>query len=279
MISYENENRTETKVKVWNFPAGEVGVNIQPSPDMDWHVPLQPGNKVFRLRATLRTPVEIMQMLMTVDAMRRRWPSCDIDVYLPFIPYARQDRVCNEGDSLSAAVMASLINSCKFRNVTTLDPHSDVIVSLIDNVRVITQDRIISAYVRLFDGRFDMVIAPDAGAAKKAKRVAEVLGLEVAVAHKSRNMSTGEITEYEFSADVKGKSVLVVDDLIDGGYTFIKLAEKLSELGVKKKVLYATHGIFTKGTTVLEEMYDQVYVTNSFGADIQASEKLRILEI
>lgn len=276
MISYKNRNSVRTNVKCWNFPAGEVGVKINCSPDINW---TRVNEESFDLTATLRNSDEVMQLLMTVDALRRRWPSCEINAYLPYIPYARQDRVCAEGESLSAVVMANLINGCNFKSVTTLDPHSDVISALIKNVRVISQDRIALSHINSLDS-FDYIIAPDAGATKKAKKLSEAIcGIPVAVASKTRNMETGEISEYEFSADVKGRRVLVVDDLADGGYTFIRLGERLNELGASFKALYVTHGIFTKGVDVLTDIYDRVITTNSYNPDMVADQKLVVIDV
>lgn len=250
---------TQLDVKTWSFPAGEVGVSL-PIGDSN-----RPDAGVFSVHASLRTSDEVMQLLMAVDAFRREYPNAQLHANIPFIPYARQDRVCNEGESLSAAVIAKLLNSCGFNSITTCDPHSDVLAALLANVSVRPQEDIVRWYKRKVEP--EVVVAPDAGALKKAGKVAAVMGCPLAFAHKVRDMSTGKIVSYDFHGDVKGKRVLVVDDLCDGGATFVQLGEKLAEAGVAKSYLYVTHGIFTKGVDVLKPYYDEIHTTNSYHYD------------
>lgn len=244
------------EVKTWAFPAGEVGVSL-PSAGL--------GNEADEvlIKATLRNSNEVMELLMAVDAIRREHPQASIEALLPFIPYARQDRVCSPGESLSAKVMADLINSCRFRVVGTIDPHSDVLPALIDNMRVLTQAQVVASLPTL--DAFDVIVAPDAGAMKKAASVAKVLGVHnLAFGNKVRNLSDGKIISYDLHGDVSDKDVLVVDDLCDGGATFVELGKKLKKCGAKSTALFVTHGIFTKGVDVVKEHYDNVYTTNSY---------------
>ena len=80
-------------------------------------------------------------------------------------------------------------------------------------------------------------------------------------------MSDGSITDLVLSGDVSDKKVIVVDDICDGGATFLKLAEILKQRNVKSMELFVTHGIFTKGTECLTSVYKTVYTTNSYHQD------------
>ena len=88
--------------------------------------------------ANLNNSDDVMSLLLIVDAVRRINPSTQVLLTIPYFPYARQDRVCNEGEALSVKVMADLINSLNCAGVTIYDPHSDVTPALLNNCRAIS---------------------------------------------------------------------------------------------------------------------------------------------
>jgi ribose-phosphate pyrophosphokinase len=110
------------------------------------------------------------------------------------------------------------------------------------------------------------LISPDAGASKKTVKIAEYFNgePEVIQAQKLRNLKTGEIVKTEILGDVKGKKVLIADDICDGGRTFIELAKVLKNQGAIEVSLFITHGIFSKGLEVFEGLIDTIYTTDSF---------------
>lgn len=251
--------------KTWKFPAGEVGVNV--AYDAYAHT-----RDLVTIRAALTSSDDIMQLLMLTDALRSRYYNADISLVLGYTPYGRQDRRCNDGDSLSVRVFAQLINSQGYRQVTVIDPHSAVTEACIDRCKVMTQSVIFSNVMQRhipYEMR-QVIAAPDAGAAKKVKEIFDMahIGFDsMVVADKVRDMETGHITEYTFSGDVKGKHVVVVDDICDGGATFLLMGKKLKEAGAESITLCVTHGIFTQGTARLTEMYDAIITTNSYHKD------------
>lgn len=198
---------------------------------------------------------DIMPLSLLVDAIRRTIDNPIIKLVMPYLPYARQDRVMNPGEALAVKVFADAINALKFHKVTISDCHSDVGLALIDRV---TNDSSLELY--LMDKTFDALVAPDAGALKKTFKYAKILGInDVLRADKTRDVSTGEITGTVVHGDVEGKRCLIIDDLVDGGKSFIELGKKLKELGASKVTLYVTHGIFSKGKDVFEGTVDEVY--------------------
>lgn len=246
--------------KVWKFPGGEVGVTALPS---------NQAHKVelVTIIASIQSSDEIMQLFMLTDALRRMYYNAKINLRLGYVPYGRQDRVCNEGESLSISVFAALVNSQNYNQVMIFDPHSDVTPALFNRVVVIKQDEI---YDEVFGSRFDLhrtLVAPDVGAAKKSSCIGAMHLMPVVYANKTRDLSNGNITDLSFSGDVEGKDVIVVDDICDGGATFVTLGQKLRERGVKNMFLFVTHGIFSKGTDVLTSIYDTVYTTNTYHQD------------
>lgn len=252
-IHSNSPNNQVHHVSKWRFPDGCRGVNVY---SMSGHA----NHENVVIVARLSTSDDIMSLLMTVDAIRRMYPSIPLSLYSPYIPYGRQDRVCNDGDSLSIAVMANLINSCGFSKVTTLDVHSPVTLALINNIINTDQHQIkIPDY-----SEYDVVVAPDQGAIHRARSYAARCGInEVCSASKVRNLRTGEIISYELSGDVAGKKVLVVDDILDGGRTFEELSTQLKKAGCDNASLFVTHGMFTKGFDVCK-LFETVYTTNSY---------------
>jgi ribose-phosphate pyrophosphokinase len=253
-------------VKTWKFPGGEIGVSI-PTEHLTTKV------RQIILTATLRNSDEIMELMLAVDAMKRCHILSEIVLVIPYLAYARQDRVCNPGESLSIKVLANMINSLELDKVTLYDPHSDVSPALFNNVTVVDQCEILRGYNF---AQFDAIIAPDAGAQKKAYAVAKRYGVKkVITANKTRDPMTGKILNTELNGSVDGLSVLVVDDICDGGATFIHLANELVHARIKK--LYVTHGIFSKGVDAVTPFYDMILTTNSYNPELVSSDKVTLI--
>lgn len=213
---------------------------------------------------------KLIQLMIAVDALKRLSnEAVPIELVIPYFPYARQDRVCVEGEALGAAVMANFINNLGFAKVTIWDAHSEVSPALINRVVNVAQinllERCSELSERLSSGELTL-ISPDAGASKKTIKIAETFNgePEVIQAQKLRNLKTGEIIKTEILGDVQGKKVLIADDICDGGRTFIELAKVLKEKGAEEVSLFITHGIFSKGLTVFEGLIDAIYTTDSF---------------
>ncbi len=216
------------------------------------------GPHDFHLQCYIQNSDDFMEMLLVVDALRRNWSIQSISAEIPYVPYARQDRVCDHGEALGASVAASLINMCKFDRVSIVDPHSDVIGALIDNVVIAHQTDFIPT-----DKGCDVVLAPDAGAIKKAQVTAKRFGIPVLSAHKVRDVKTGDITHTEVPLDIANyNKVMVVDDICDGGRTFIEIGKVLHDsfnFNNEDLVLHVTHGIFSKGVGELYKYYGEIY--------------------
>lgn len=262
-------------IKTFNFSGGECHVSLD-GIDIEDRV---------EISAFPKNADHVMQLILTVDAIRRVNPHTAIDLHLSYFPYARQDRVCNPGEPLSASVMAQLINNLNCASVTIEDPHSDVTPALINNVRIISQADIVSGskvMQSLIRDKQITLMAPDAGAAKKTEMLAKALaakGIETDVmfASKIRNVANGEITGTNIPDGVAGKNFLIVDDICDGGRTFTELAQKLKDHGAKDIYLYITHGIFSKGLKPLGKHFTHIYCKNLFHEN-ESPEFLTVME-
>lgn len=191
-------------------------------------------------------------------------------LFIPCMFGQRSDRRFDDMQSFDLKIIADIINSCGFGNVEILDPHSDVTLALISNSHKISSfeyvkkaiDHYHSVNAALHNYSVDpILVSPDAGAYKKVFDYGEKLGLEVVAAVKHRNKE-GKV-DLKFIGDVKDKTCFIVDDLCDGGRTFIILAKSLRTQGAREVYLYVTHGIFSNGLDQLSDEIDHVYCTNS----------------
>ncbi len=249
-------------VKTLKFNGGEVGVRVM---GKSGH-----NSPIKTLTCYLTSSDAIMEMIQAVDSIKRRWVvnnyTYKLHLLIPYFPYARQDRVCNSGESLSVKAFADLVNSLEAESVTIFDPHSDVTPALINNVHVYEQHEMLSGLT----GKFSdfTVIAPDAGAAKKAYKLAQKWDRPLVFASKNRSVLTGDILSTTIMGDVEGQNCLIVDDICDGGATFTSLAEVLLARGAAEVQLFVTHGIFSQGFAPFKGKIKKIWWTNSRGQDI-----------
>ncbi len=244
------------KIKFFNFSGGECHISIE-------DIKLKPATEI---KAYLYNSDDIMRLLMTVDAIRQADPNIIIDLEIPYFPYARQDRVCNKGEAISAAVMADLINGLNCRSVSVIDPHSPVIEQRLNNCRVISQAEMIQGAVSDFIiSKKLTLVSPDKGATEKTKEAAHLLGLSNVIScSKVRDTKTGHITHSDVHGDVTGKDLIILDDICDGGRTFTELGRTLKERGANDIYLYVTHGIFSKGLDALRQHFTHVFCAHTF---------------
>ncbi|QIL41050.1 ribose-phosphate pyrophosphokinase [Pedobacter sp. HDW13] len=199
----------------------------------------------------------------TVDALKRMGVKA-IKLFVPYFPAARQDRVMIPGEPLTVKVYADIINALGLDNVTVFDPHSEVTPALLNNCTVTPNHVFIQKVVAQIGGEVKL-ISPDGGALKKIYKVSEFLGgAEVVECSKSRDVKTGKLSGFKvYADDLKGADCLIVDDICDGGGTFIGLAEELKNKNAGHLYLAISHGIFSKGFNELGKYFDQVFTTDS----------------
>lgn len=268
--------RTSTStavLKFWNFPAGERGVKVEGWETLHWptaHFPFD-----CRIKVDWKGNDDLIDLLLVTDAMREIFgKDAKICCDLPYFPYARQDRVMQYGESHSLRVVANLIRSCNFSKVTTIDAHSDVLAGLFGpgELSVMPQEEAFSSswIANMLEEPGENVntclVAPDAGALKKVYKIAQKTGLPVITANKVRNVSDGQIshTSVEYNGSRQPMKFIVVDDIVDGGRTFIELAHALRmEYNIEFLVLWSSHGIYSKGLDVLTDDYSYIATKNN----------------
>tara|TARA_R110001599_G_scaffold340696_1_gene561251 strand:- start:187 stop:1101 length:915 start_codon:yes stop_codon:yes gene_type:complete len=197
-----------------------------------------------------------------------------VRLYIPYCTGGRSDRKFEEGGiNYIKTVIAPIINSQNFEKVTVLDPHSDVLEACINNFDSRdNRDLVLKALANVDnkDGAQDRIalVSPDAGALKKVFKIQQRFGIkDILIGSKNRDLK-GNITHTSISgevSDAENKTFVIVDDICDGGRTFIELAKVIRrDYGKNSKIaLVITHGIFSKGFDTIFEYIDEIYTTNS----------------
>lgn len=274
---FVNGNKVEMDYPQFN--AGERNIKI-PKNWLTGHHPVPSLFGQNKTRMSVRGSCEvyallfdsnsIMDLLLVCDAVRGMGVR-DIDLTIPYVAYARQDRRCVEGEPHSLKVFSNLINYIGARKVTVYDPHSDVCEALIDNIEITQQHEPLIDSVGIPTQLYDCIISPDGGAIKKcSKLLTEINSLKgegdtlsfMESAQKKRNLKTGKIEKVVFnpSESIDGKRCCVFDDLADLGGSFYYLGKEIRDNFTPKVLdLYVTHGLFVEGAEKLYKIFDNIY--------------------
>ena len=264
----------DEKIIWFKFPGGEVQVKL-------------PDNiKSERVTLTwLPTNSDDMLLLLAANALKH-YGIYDVHLDCLYLPYARQDRVCSPGEAFSLKVICELLNSMNFSQITLWDTHnSDETRGLLyrsNYFEVECYD--IFARFKILDN-FDLdnliLCSPDRGSVERVDNVAEHFKFDYPIElWKKRDLDTGEITGLEFhnvQDFIVDQNVLVIDDICDGGRTFVEAAKLLKTKTDGKLYLYVTHGIFSNGLSSLLQYYDHIYCHHVLDNDFKSNDRLTIL--
>lgn len=238
------------------------------------------NNTVILLNIPLRNSENVMELFLLNSHFQAL--GYKTEAIISYMPYARQDRQTTPETLHSLKHFAKLINSCNFERVHVLDPHSLAVENAIDRVHAIpmhnvlkivsrtisTQNKMDNDYNNVFKPLEYCFVSPDIGALKKVEACGKAFGVPVISAHKDRNPATGEIVGIKLLSEIpEGVTrALVLDDICDGGRTFIELIDKTQLKDKFESIdLFVTHGIFSKGVDILlENGYNTIYTTDSF---------------
>ena len=237
--------------KSFNFPVGEKHVRI------DYEHVSGPVSVTFEFEKN----EDIIELLLVCDALKQSKVHIR-QLIIPYVPFSRQDRVAVPGECFSLKVFAKLINDLDIPKIIVIDPHSDVLVALINNCVVIKQWEV---FLPILSKEEDFwLVSPDAGALKKTYELASKLRptsyFGVIECSKKRNVIDGKITGVKVNGPgLKDQNCIIVDDIADGGRTFIEVAKALKRKHCSKIILCVTHGFFTKGISVFDGLIDEIY--------------------
>lgn len=216
-----------------------------------WHLPDELLEKIYRENiCTVIWEFESEAEFMHLAQLKSLLETYTKEIYLdmPYLPYGRQDKRVDNQSSFALTAFAHLLNSLMFTSISVLDAHNYNRTRMIDGLVNMTPRPYIAETLEILTP--DVILFPDAGA---QDRYDGYSFKAVASANKVRDQATGRITCVTLMGDVTGKSILIIDDLADGGMTFKLVAEAALKQGAKEVHLYVTHGIFSQGLQTLRD--------------------------
>lgn len=254
-------------ISAFNFPAGERHVKVE---DRRAFEPVQ-------LAVMTPSPEslheDLFQIAMWADALDdqhdRNGDLVKRVLIMPYVPGARADR----GTPYGAKIYSDFISELELDHVAVFDPHSEVAEKLLAGAAPLTILNPVDVLPKhLPEGAYDAVIAPDKGALKRASDVADALGLLLVRGEKRRDFQTGKFFGYTLPQLDPDKKYLVVDDICDGGGTFMLLADSANVPYVNLH-LYVSHGVFSKDAfqRLTARHYSKIITTNSFRGGFPAA--------
>ena len=262
--------------KLYDFANGEIFVRYLESVR---------GCDVFVLQSHT-SPINqwIMEQLIMVDALKRASAS-RITVVAPFFGYARQDKKNRGREPISARLMADLFERAGADRLMAVDLHTAQIQGFFDGpVDHLFALDILASYVeKKLDVSQVTVVAPDAGRVRVCERWTDRLGCPLAIIHKRRDPDVAnQVRMFEVVGKVRGRTCILVDDMIDTGSTIAKAAESLFEQGAERVIATATHGVLSGAAVdvLKNSRISEIIITNTLPvAEDKKFDKLTVLSI
>lgn len=225
------------KIKLSRFSGGEIYARILEN--------VRGQHTAIIQTSTLSVNEDYMELFIIIDALRRASAE-SITVVIPHYGYARQDRKSASREPISSRLMADLLTSAGADRIITMDLHSDQIQGFF-NIPLdhLTATPLLADYLKNKKLKDPVVVAPDTGRAKVAKKFADRVGAELAILHKARpDHHKSEVLH--IVGEVQGKTVIIVDDMIDTAGTATRGVEVLRKQGCNEDIyLLATHAILS----------------------------------
>ena len=274
-MNLTDPNDSDVKFKISKFPDGQQTVDITSTPMYINGLDV----KIYSRMNSFRD----IELIIAANQALREMTVKSVTLYVPYFLGARSDRKFQEGGTnYLKTVICPIINAQKFDCVIVLDPHSDVLEACLNNYEKIDNHTIVKYALTNIDNRDNaqdrvVLVSPDAGAYKKIFDVAQKFGIEnIITATKVRDLKTGKILRTEIPTldqhnDLK---YVIIDDICDGGRTFVELAKAIKGSRPTAKIyLIVTHGLFTSGFSELNEYIEKVFTTNSYNEISVGSEE------
>jgi len=262
-------------ISVGRFSDGEVMIELMENVR---------GRDCFVLQSTC-TPTNdnLMEVLIMIDALKRA-SAARVTAALPYFGYARQDRRPRSARvSISAKVVANMLEAAGVDRVLTMDLHADQIQGFFD----VPVDNIYAAPILLGDlwkhGHEDLlVVSPDVGGVVRARALAKRLESDLAIIDK-RRPKANDAEVMNIIGDVKGRTCVIMDDMVDTAGTLAKAAQALKNEGAIKVLAYCTHPVLSGQAVerIAESALDEVVVTDSIPLreDAKNCSKIRVLSV
>ena len=244
-----NSNKTLSKKIAKYLKSKLVNSSIRKFADGEIYIEINEnirGNSIFIIQS-ISSPANdnLMELLLCIDALKRS-SAKNITAVIPYFGYARQDRKVAPRTSISAKLVSNLITKAGADRVVTVDLHAGQIQGFFD----IPVDNLFSTPIfarhakKKIKGKNIICVAPDVGGTERARALGKALNVGLAIVDK-RRPKPGQSQVMNIIGNVKGKTCIIVDDIIDSGGTIVNAAKALKDRGAKDVYVYITHGVLT----------------------------------
>jgi ribose-phosphate pyrophosphokinase len=301
ILNLTNNETSDIKFEVSKFPDGQQQVKIplkrtfhntgtSRMEGYDYQSWNAESKNIVQIKARLNNFKDLELIICATKSLRELGIK-EIHLYTPYFLGSRSDRKFEEGsNNYLKDVICPIINSLNFESVTVIDPHSDVLEACLNNFKKLDNTLLVDDTISTLYGdenvKWDnfILISPDAGANKKIFKIAEQIGYkgDIITCSKSRD-ENGKLSKVEIpiSTQLLDKDIIIIDDICDGGATFLNIAKKLKQIYTGKIYLIVTHGIFSKGFDELNKYFDGIYCTNSYRdiCDIEYDQKSNVKQL
>ena len=207
-----------------------------------------PKNSVILVVQSTYPPVDtnLLQALSIISQARK--VSSKIYAIIPYMGYARQDRQFLSGEVVTMSIVARMLRSAGAKKIVVVDIHSKIALNHFkipkENISAIPELAKYFKRMKLIDA---LVVSPDMGGALRAKRFASLINTDFIALKKSRNRNTGKVVIQSSKVDVRGKDLILVDDIISTGGSIVKATQFLKKQKCKRVFVACTHGLFVEG--------------------------------
>ncbi|MFX0162044.1 MAG: ribose-phosphate diphosphokinase [Candidatus Hodarchaeota archaeon] len=254
-------------------------LNLRDFPDGEWVVQFdvenfkekRPGEEFVVIQTTYpNQDRNLLQLLVMIDTLFDLFGVSPI-VVVPYLAFSRQDKRFLPGQAITAKTILNFIRDRGAKRLITVDVHNEDIFSLVemDCVNVTAMGEIGKHLLKMCL-KNPVVISPDEGAINHAKVVAEILGCEYNFFKKKRSRTTGEINVEKRDIEVKGRDVVVLDDIISTGGTVAEAVKIVKNLGALKAYVACTHGLLVKDAfkRIIEAGAEKIFGTDTIQSEI-----------
>lgn len=241
------------------------------------------GRRVYVVQSTVFPANDnFMELLFWIDAFKRAGAD-EVTVIIPYFSYAKGDKKDEPRVSIRARVCADAIEIAGADRVVTMDLHAPQIQGFfhrsVDNLYALP---ILSQRIKALELQDMVIVSPDVGFAKQARRFASSLGVSIAIADKERYAHDEKATVLNIIGDVKGKSAILVDDFTISGGTLTDAATKLLEYGAREVYAVVTHGVLVPGSVerIDKSPLKRLIITDTIeNQPVRFSEKIEVVSV
>jgi ribose-phosphate pyrophosphokinase len=273
--------KSDIKYTISKFPDGQQSITITE------HIFSKKIERV-QILSRMNTFMDVELIICSNQALKETGVQ-NIELFVPYFIGGRSDRKFGYGEAnYLKTVICPIINLQNFCKVSIMDPHSDVLEACLNNFHKYSNYMLVKHALTNIDNKNDAqericLVSPDAGAFKKIYHIAKLFKLNnIVTANKVRDLETGNIvrTELPVLDKYEGMSYVIIDDICDGGRTFVELAKVIKENQSNAKIyLIVTHGIFSAGFNDLNKFFEKIFTTNSISDRFENGDVLNIRNV